>query len=96
MLQCRFLGSEAVERQSERFSATFRNHIDWRKDGDTGETEEDFVNGSNGGNGTRLDLGNGAAERLLRNHIKLDLALEVFTPPFTMLPLAAVERPGSA
>jgi hypothetical protein len=69
MLQCRFLGSEAVERQNDRFSASFRNHIDWRE--------------------------NGSAEPELQNEIRLDLALEVFTPPFTMLPLSAVERPGS-
>ncbi|GAQ84547.1 hypothetical protein KFL_001940040 [Klebsormidium nitens] len=93
MLQCRFLGSEAVERQSERFSATFKNHIDWRESGEA-ESEEESGKCRNGED---EDLaGNGAAEPLLRNDIQLDLALEVFTPPFTMLPIAAVERPGSA
>ncbi|XP_047970864.1 uncharacterized protein LOC125214049 [Salvia hispanica] len=29
MLSCKFEGSEAVERQNERFSASMRNHITW-------------------------------------------------------------------
>ncbi|XP_057799152.1 uncharacterized protein LOC131014988 [Salvia miltiorrhiza] len=29
MLSCKFEGSEAVERQNERFSASMRNHIKW-------------------------------------------------------------------
>ncbi|PIA44070.1 hypothetical protein AQUCO_01800250v1 [Aquilegia coerulea] len=33
MLSCKFEGSEAVERQNDRFSAFMRNHITWNTDG---------------------------------------------------------------
>ncbi|KAL1552630.1 hypothetical protein AAHA92_13403 [Salvia divinorum] len=36
MLSCKFEGSEAVERQNKRFSASMRNHITW----DTIDTEQ--------------------------------------------------------
>ncbi|KAF9616787.1 hypothetical protein IFM89_032340 [Coptis chinensis] len=34
MLSCKFEGSDVVERQNDRFSASMRNHITWSEDGE--------------------------------------------------------------
>lgn len=38
---------------------------------------------------------NGDSEPYLNVDVKLNLALEIYTQPFTMLPVSAVERPGN-
>ncbi|KAG0564897.1 hypothetical protein KC19_8G148800 [Ceratodon purpureus] len=70
MRQCMFQGSQAVEDQNERFSASLKNHLTWH---DTPE----------GG-------------QVLNLETELSVFLEVYTVPFTMLPLSAVEVPGNA
>lgn len=70
MRQCTFSGSEVVEDQNERFSASLKNHLTWH---DTPE-----------------------GDQLLRLETELIVQLEVYTVPFTMLPLSAVEVPGNA
>ncbi|KAF5191792.1 putative DUF1997 family protein [Thalictrum thalictroides] len=67
MLSCKFEGSEAVERQNDRFSAFMRNHITWNTDG----------------------------ERYLDVDMNLNISLEVYTRPFTILPVSAIEKPGN-
>ncbi|KAE9586476.1 hypothetical protein Lalb_Chr24g0402391 [Lupinus albus] len=39
--------------------------------------------------------GGGDAESFLEVDVKLNLTLEIYTRPFTMLPISAVERPGN-
>ncbi|XP_004498600.1 uncharacterized protein [Cicer arietinum] len=39
--------------------------------------------------------GDGDAESFLEVDVKLNLTLEIYTPPFTMMPISAVERPGN-
>lgn len=68
MLSCKFQGSEAVESQNERFSASMRNQLTW----DT-SFESDT----------------------LEVNVELNVSLEVYTLPFTLLPLSAVETPGN-
>ncbi|KZV19794.1 hypothetical protein F511_18793 [Dorcoceras hygrometricum] len=81
MLSCKFEGSEVMERHNERFSAFMRNHIKW-------ETID--------------------ARPFLDFDVKLNLVLEescvvtddtcvtkIYTQPFTMLPVSAVEGPGN-
>lgn len=70
MLSCKFQGSEAVERQNERFSASMRNQLTWDTSSITDKT--------------------------LEVHVQLNVSLEVYTLPFTLLPLSAVETPGNA
>ncbi|KAL5699709.1 hypothetical protein ACHQM5_030576 [Ranunculus cassubicifolius] len=67
MLSCKFEGSEAVERQNDRFSASMKNHITWSTEGD----------------------------RYLEADMKLNVSLEVYTRPFTILPVSAIEKPGN-
>ncbi|KAH7299014.1 hypothetical protein KP509_25G069500 [Ceratopteris richardii] len=70
MLSCKFQGSDLVESQNERFSASMRNHLTWSN-----------YNGN---------------EQLLEVNVQLKVSLEVYTLPFTLLPLSAVETPGNA
>lgn len=70
MRQCMFEGSQAVEDQNERFSASLKNHLTWH---DTPE-----------------------GDQVLNLETELSVSLEVYTVPFTMLPLSAVEVPGNA
>lgn len=70
MRQCMFSGSQAVEDQNERFSASLKNHLTWH---DTAE-----------------------GDQMLHLETELSVLLEVYTVPFTMLPLSAVEVPGNA
>lgn len=67
LLSCKFEGLDAIEQQNDFFSASMRNYITWREDGD--ETFLDF-------------------------DVSLELALQVYTRPFSLLPLSAVEKPG--
>ncbi|KAI5078611.1 hypothetical protein GOP47_0006282 [Adiantum capillus-veneris] len=69
MLSCKFQGSEVVESQNERFSASMRNQLTWD---------------SKNGNGQVLEV-----------NVELNVALEVYTLPFTLLPISAVETPGN-
>lgn len=69
MLSCKFEGSEAVESQNERFSASMRNQLSW----DT----------------------NSQSDQTLEVNVQLNVSLEVYTLPFTLLPLSAVETPGN-
>jgi Protein of unknown function (DUF1997) len=67
LLSCKFEGLEAIEQKNDFFSASMRNYITWREDGD--ETVLDF-------------------------DVNLELTLQVYTRPFSLLPVSAVEKPG--
>lgn len=70
MLSCKFQGSEIVESQNERFSASMRNQLTWDSNGSDGQ--------------------------VLQVNVQLYVSLEVYTLPFTLLPISAVETPGNA
>ncbi|MCO5568550.1 hypothetical protein L7F22_022249 [Adiantum nelumboides] len=70
MLSCKFQGSEVVESQNERFSASMRNQLTWD---------------SKNGRGPLLEV-----------NMELNVSLEVYTLPFTLLPISTVETPGNA
>ncbi|KAL6646646.1 hypothetical protein ACP70R_015723 [Stipagrostis hirtigluma subsp. patula] len=91
MLSCRFEGSESIEQQNELSSEPENSHL----------VQEqvflkkalliallsfmrNFITWGNDGEGPCLDI-----------DVNLEVTLEVYSKPFSLLPLSAVEKPGN-
>ncbi|RDX77693.1 hypothetical protein CR513_42140, partial [Mucuna pruriens] len=86
MLSCKFEGSEVVEEQNNHFSVVLRI------------VTVMFVNNFDGFAAfmiNHMTWGGAGAESFLEVDVKLNLTLEIYTRPFTMMPTSAVEGPGN-
>nr|CCH47217.1 hypothetical protein [Lupinus angustifolius] len=104
MLSCKFEGSELVEEQNNHFSALINQRMVISSDTCLFFLEQDQSLSHAYGENPHWETfmrnhmtwgGGDDAESFLEVDVKLNLTLEIYTRPFTMLPISAVERPGN-
>ncbi|XP_056697448.1 uncharacterized protein [Spinacia oleracea] len=80
LLSCKFEGSEIVQNQNKYFSGWLEHKSSCR----TKSTMKNFISWDKTGSGSFLDV-----------DVKLNINLEIYNQPFTLLPVSAIESPGN-